>query len=1036
MYNSSLRLLIRIALFGAILLATLMAALIVFLSQFRLDDYRTSLEDKLSAALHQPVHIDAISFTFNRGLALDLGGVRVGPAEHSLVQLPRLTATLELLPLIERQLQLREVRIQQPTFNLRLPFPERPPRGTSQQLFKTLGISILTIHDASLRITQDVREELPRTLNINRLQAVLRNWQPGTSGQLVVTGKFNDRQSGFLLESRLPGSLDPAVWRRENLQTHVQVTGVKPSDLPAPVAPSLPEKLQLDVSLQGIPAEGAQWNARLQDAAGRKQVVTLSGSWRSTREQESLNNITGQLFQIPLQGETHYIRQSDQHVLAGRISAAALSLQPDILQKWDIPGARHLRSGQLDRLNLVIERRWNPAEGIPTLPRIALEIELSGLTWASAQRFQISELVADLALIDGTLAINRGQLVSSGRPISVSGKISSLFREPRLALQLTTTRDSAELIKLYNLPLREKVSGPVHGRLTLTGRPGEPAFDLLLELDQTRWQMAPYFQKSAAGPLRLTASGILRSRAVEARRFQLDLASARISGVADYHRTADGQLVDISVESIPLKALQTFSPLLAKHRLSGDISTRFRWQPSGWRAELDLAGVGAALPGPVADLRQASGQVQLDPGGLQFESLNAVFGQSRFSLTGILSSWRDPRFSLELTGDRVRARDLIFPNPDLIFEHLEGRLRINRERVGFDALEVVLDDHTQATVNGEVVNFRHPRVNLAIDAEQVKVLDIIQLFNSPVKEARSPQPDAEPEVTIQARAERGTLGGLQFSDAVGVIHNRQGLLRIEPLRFRSGAGWCRGRIIFDPDQRKYPLTISAHLEDLDASVLHHDLFNRQGLITGSLRGDLYLEGDPHPDTFWQSARGGVHVQVREGTLRKFHGLAKVFSLLNVSQIFAGQLPDMDKEGMPFNLLEGSLRIAEGRMHTEDLRIHSEAMNLSLVGSQGLVDNSLDFTLGIMPLRTVDKVVTSIPLAGWVLGGEDKALLTAYFRIAGTSNKPQVTPIPIDSVSNTVLGIFKRTLSLPGKLVKDIGSIFKKEPEKKKEATTE
>ena len=129
-----------------------------------------------------------------------------------------------------------------------------------------------------------------------------------------------------------------------------------------------------------------------------------------------------------------------------------------------------------------------------------------------------------------------------------------------------------------------------------------------------------------------------------------------------------------------------------------------------------------------------------------------------------------------------------------------------------------------------------------------------------------------------------------------------------------------------------------------------------------------------------------------------------------------------------------VRIADGRAYTEDMLVNSEAMNMSVVGSQSLIDGTLDYHLGVMPLRTVDKVITSIPIAGWVLAGEDKALLTAHFKIEGPNDAPKVTAIPASTVSSTVFGIFKRTLGLPGKLVKDIGSIFKGKPKKKKEPT--
>ncbi len=158
------------------------------------------------------------------------------------------------------------------------------------------------------------------------------------------------------------------------------------------------------------------------------------------------------------------------------------------------------------------------------------------------------------------------------------------------------------------------------------------------------------------------------------------------------------------------------------------------------------------------------------------------------------------------------------------------------------------------------------------------------------------------------------------------------------------------------------------------------------------------------------------MQIKDGTLRKFNGLAKVFSILNVSQIFTGKLPDMNTEGMPFSLLDGSVLIGNGQTKIDDLKITSVAMNLSVVGTQDLTNDTLDFTLGVMPLRTVDKVISMIPLAGWILTGDDKALITAHFKIEGDSDNPQVSAVPISSVSKAVLGIFKRTFGLPGKMV--------------------
>ena len=98
----------------------------------------------------------------------------------------------------------------------------------------------------------------------------------------------------------------------------------------------------------------------------------------------------------------------------------------------------------------------------------------------------------------------------------------------------------------------------------------------------------------------------------------------------------------------------------------------------------------------------------------------------------------------------------------------------------------------------------------------------------------------------------------------------------------------------------------------------------------------------------------------------------------------------------------------------------DVMNMSMSGNQDLISSEVDLEIGIMPLRTIDRLVTKIPLAGWILGGEDKALVTAHFKLTGPGDNPEITAIPIESASKQVVGIFKRILTLPVKIVTDIG----------------
>jgi uncharacterized protein YhdP len=284
--------------------------------------------------------------------------------------------------------------------------------------------------------------------------------------------------------------------------------------------------------------------------------------------------------------------------------------------------------------------------------------------------------------------------------------------------------------------------------------------------------------------------------------------------------------------------------------------------------------------------------------------------------------------------------------------------------------------------------------------------------------------EANTTVRITARVPRGKLGPLHFQQASGVITWERGTLSIHPLRFRAGPGTCTGRVLFGdgPDGRSL-LTVSGHAENFDAAAIYSELLERRGLVTGVLRGDFFLEGDP--ENFQETARGGVAVEVEKGVLRKFNSLAKVFSILNVSQIFTLQLPDMARDGMPFNRLTASFDINRSVLRTEDLFIDSNAMNLSLVGGLNLKTEKLDLLLGLKPLRTVDKIVTRIPLAGWILTGEEKALITAHFQIRGHADDPEVRAVPLNSLSEKAVGIFRRILGLPGHVVENVEEMVRR-----------
>ncbi len=185
---------------------------------------------------------------------------------------------------------------------------------------------------------------------------------------------------------------------------------------------------------------------------------------------------------------------------------------------------------------------------------------------------------------------------------------------------------------------------------------------------------------------------------------------------------------------------------------------------------------------------------------------------------------KTPQLDLKLRSAQVRAQDLIFPNQKLQFYDLDGRLQIDGHGIKFNPVTVRLEKNTEATVRGELVNFKAPQVSLDISAEKANVDEVIALFIGPPKRPRGKSTVEHKPVEIKAKVNAGTIGELKFQNAEGLITEHRGVLTIYPLNFLSGEGSCQARVEFDRNRENGLLKVSGHANNINATILHQDLF--------------------------------------------------------------------------------------------------------------------------------------------------------------------------------------------------------------------
>ncbi len=528
--------------------------------------------------------------------------------------------------------------------------------------------------------------------------------------------------------------------------------------------------------------------------------------------------------------------------------------------------------------------------------------------------------------------------------------------------------------------------------------------------------------------------------------FKLFLSPKEVS-LQSLHYTLGPMSLDISAQ-YPFSTSNRLDLLIKSNLFNiGDISGMIpplnRYQPSGkiqvamrgdttdvskgdfnWRGSLSMINAAfkpAEISKPISAI---NGRITFEEKTMDSSQLTARIGNSTFNGKVSIASFTPLAFNTSFNAPIVDLSDFdILQTAPLHISKVRADLAFRDNNLQVKSLTGQVNS-SQLDLKGSVTDFDAPKVDLIVHSQSLNIADILAL--SELEKKRQSGEKAAPPVNLKAsiKAERGTFKDIHFEKLNTTVQIANKIVYLQPLEaaLLGGRLTAKGRI----DTLSTPDRYQAEFKLVGASA--EQIMQRLSLDKKELTGTMSLEGEltakgESTEEFKRSALGSVKISARNGSLRQFSGLSKVFSILNVSQLFKFKLPDMVSEGMPYNDIRATLSFKDGTASTKDLFVASNAMNMSLIGSYDFIHDNVDLTLGIQPLQTVDKVVSKIPIVGWILTGRDKSLVTAYFEIKGKSENPKVAAVPVKYLGRGVVDIFRRVFQLPAKLVTDTGEVI-------------
>jgi len=716
-------------------------------------------------------------------------------------------------------------------------------------------------------------------------------------------------------------------------------------------------------------------------------------------------------------------------------------------------------------------RKWGAA-GHDNLLLVKTSV-LKGVVDFGGSMPRFNGIAGELVFTERDIQFNQMTGYFGASPVTLTGKIAGYpLSEPvTYPFNATVQPTNHELAWLIGEDLLKKLSFSGSTTLKLSGM--GPLADYRLNgewnLTPARYQYGDVMIKPAGQENHLDFVAAIRDGKLKMDPFHYSLGPLVLSGTLISHLKDANQSFNIAfrTNTVNLRDIQTCFPELKRRQAEGLAQAVISGGGEGktgtgdrWHGDIYLQGMSFHLAENIKIVNDVKGSIHMEGDKLTSSRLSGRYGETPFTVAGTAAGFKTPDFSLTFSLPFVHPEDFGYRSLPAGYQirDISGDVSFRNDLWQVRSLSARLNDAI-VTARGTVQDGRERVINGNISFSYLNEENLAPLLKM---EKVGDKKTSGPPISMQAkvRAAGGKLGELSFSDLGAdltynsnkpefapfikvTVQAAEG--KLDDLSFKdlhANLGYNSGKLEFSSltwamqsgrvaakGATRFPVVGSPRhqyefqLDRVPAEAIFWT-GEKDQRVKGTLtaRGNITATGKTTAE-LKASAAGIVKMSIEKGIIKKLNALYKIFSVLNVSQLLKLKLPDMTADGMPYNSITASLLLKSGIMTSNDFYIDSETMNILAMGSMDLMQKSVDFKVGLQPLQTVDKIVSRIPVAGWILTDDGGSFITVYFEVKGPLEDPEVRAIPAREISAEGLGMVKRIFNIPGKLVTDTGEVL-------------
>ena len=186
-------------------------------------------------------------------------------------------------------------------------------------------------------------------------------------------------------------------------------------------------------------------------------------------------------------------------------------------------------------------------------------------------------------------------------------------------------------------------------------------------------------------------------------------------------------------------------------------------------------------------------------------------------------------------------------------------------------------------------------------------------------------------------------------------------------------------------------------------------------MTGLLDLTASISGQGTKDTLVKSLKGDLQYSAKDGYIYQDAQAAKLLSLLNVTDMFKGKIPDLGVEGFHYDSLIVKGVMENGVLAIDPAKLEAPIMEIVASGSIDLPQKKVNLQVLVAPLQTVNKIQNMLPIIKQIF---PSSIAAVPVEVSGDFSNIKVRTLSMSALSGRVFDIMVDALSTPVRMLEE------------------